>query len=200
MKAAELGKITLREEAVRLKTLLRVVADITPRDVHPDRTLIMLAYASMGLLFRGTVPRETVSLARCIQLLRQFPWMKARAFDFLSRLTGSAWPYLIGKWDELEAELERETGCRTEEYTYAPRTYRMLHEIVAQRCDKPFCSHPKDAHNYDGETFSGRCLVPGCNCGFFKPPRWAELGPITPKATPSASQPVPDQKGQSCTP
>ena len=177
MKTFALGKITLREEAVRLKTVLRIVADTTPRGARADRTLIMMAYASMGLHFRGTPPADTLSLARCIQLLEQFPWMREKAFTFLSNLTGSAWPYLVNKWDELKAELERETDCSTKENVYAPRTYRMLHDIVALRCDKAFCSHPKDAHFHDGKDFTGRCLVPGCACVYFRPPRCVDHQP-----------------------
>ncbi len=163
--------VTVREEAVRLKTILRVIADTTPRGARADRSVIMLAYAAMGLHFPGTAPTETASLARCIGLLKAYPWMRAKAFDFLSRLVGSAWPYLISKWDDLESELEYEIGGSTKKEAYAPRTYRRLHEISIQRCDKPFCSHPKDAHTYEKGDFTGRCSVAGCNCGFFKSPR-----------------------------
>jgi hypothetical protein len=167
--------ITLRETAARLKTVLRVVADTTPRGARADRALIMLAYASIGLHFPGTPPTGTVQLARCIALLNQFPWMREKAFAVLSALPGSAWPHIIRQWDELEAELEQETGCSPKPEDHAPRTYRMLHGIIIQRCDNPRCSHPKDAH--DGKDFTGRCAIPGCVCGFFRPPHYAGVGP-----------------------
>jgi hypothetical protein len=162
--------VTVREEAVRLKTILRVVADTTPRGARADRTLIMLAYAAMGLHFPGSAPEDTVQLARCIALLKAYPWMREGAFSFLTNLAGSAWPCLIAQWDKLAAELEDETGSSTEPTAYAPRTYRMLHEINLHRCDKPFCSHPRDAHTYEDGGFKGRCSVAGCNCGFFRAP------------------------------
>jgi hypothetical protein len=174
--------VTIREEAVRLKTVLRIVADTTPRAARADRTLIMLAYASMGLLFPGTAPTDTVSLARCIALLKQFPWMKEKAFALLGNLTSSAWPYLIAKWDDLEGVLSNETGCSMKSEAHAPRTYRMLHEITIQRCDKPFCAHPKDAHFHDGKDFIGRCTVPGCACGFFRSPHCAGVRPAAEKS------------------
>jgi hypothetical protein len=127
----------------------------------------MLAYAALGLHFPGTAPTDTASLARCITLLRLYPWMRERAFAFLGGITGSSWPYLIAQWDALELELDLETEGSD---AYAPRTYRMIHELTIQRCDKPFCSHPKDAHTHDGKDFSGRCTVAGCACGFFRKP------------------------------
>jgi hypothetical protein len=173
-------RITIREEAVRLKTVLRVIADTTPRGARADRSLIMLAYASMGLHFPGTAPTDTASLARCVSLLKMYPWMRERAFAFLGGLAGSAWPYLISKWDELARELDHETGCSIKSEAYAPKTYRRLHELTIQRCDKPFCSHPKDAHTHQEGDFKGRCSVAGCACGFFRAPHLDSSEPTKP--------------------
>jgi hypothetical protein len=167
--------VTVREKTVRLNTILGVVAIATPRGAGADRTLIMLAYASMGLFFPGDAPTTTAQLAGCIALLKQFPWMRERAFAFLSNLAGSAWPFLISQWDSLESELEKETGCSIKEKAYAPHTYRRLHDIVIRRCIKPHCSHPKDAHVYEPKAggngdFTGRCTVAGCNCGYYRQP------------------------------
>ena len=176
-------RVTLREEAVRLKTVLRAVASLTPRGTaRADRSVIMLAYAALGMHFPGKAPATTEQLAHCIALLEAYPWMREKAFAFLSGLTGSAWPYVIARWDELVKTLDGETGCSTKEDARAPQTYRMMHELVIQRCDKPFCSHPKDAHDFeitDGKKgdFIGRCTVPGCVCGFFRTPRCAGVEP-----------------------
>ena len=71
----------------------------------------MLAYAALGLHFPGKAPTSIGQLSRCIALLQAYPWMREKAFAYLSGLTGSAWPYLIAHWDELVNNLESETGC-----------------------------------------------------------------------------------------
>lgn len=162
--------MTKREEAARLKTVLRVIAASTPRAERADRSLIMLAFASMGLHFPGTAPTKTDQLARCITLLRMHPWMREKAFAYLGGLVGSPWPYIVRQWDRLEALLDAETGCSLKPDVYAPNTFELLHKIVSRRCAKPFCSHPMEVHTYDNGTFSGRCSIPGCACGFYVAP------------------------------
>jgi hypothetical protein len=131
----------------------------------------MLAYASVGLIYPGEAPRTTAQLVKCATLLNSQPWMREPAFEFLSNLAGSAWPYVIAQWDELIALLSADQDQGFNPSQYAPHAYARLHAITSRLCGKPHCIHPLEDHAFEQGAHCGPCSVEGCKCGYYKPPR-----------------------------
>jgi hypothetical protein len=124
----------------------------------------ILSYASMRLRYHGEAPRKPFELACCIRLLNDHPWMREPAFEFLSNLKNSDWPYLIAAWDDLAAVVRSEVGDIEDARPdcYAPKTSVRMRAVMARRCDKPHCSHSVEQHDN-----GAHCMVLGCNCGYF---------------------------------
>jgi hypothetical protein len=161
-------------ETFHLKTVLRVLAlNAKQRDHHnaPDQPLTMLTYAAMGLHYPGRAPQTTHELAHCAVVLKEFPWMRPRAFEYLSGLTGSAWPYIVAKWDKLLDLLDAETGCSEDPLAYAPHTHQLLQECITRRCGKVSCGHAPEDHTWTQAGYCGPCSIAGCKCGFYLTPQ-----------------------------
>jgi hypothetical protein len=163
---------TQREEIARLKVSLRLIATLMDisRKVEVERPAIMVTYAAFGLHFPASAPKTPAQLMCCINVLEAQPWMRRKAFEFLSRLADSDWPYLIAQWHRLEPQAIEELNWVADPDLYAPKTHAMLQAITAHRCTKPHCSHPRELHVAPprGKGEYGRCTVDGCNCEFFK--------------------------------
>ncbi len=157
--------ITLREHAARMNCVLHLTANAA---AIPQAVTILL-YASMRLRYPGNAPTKPAELAACIWLLREHPWMREPAFEFLLTAKNTAWPLLIAEWAELERIAEEEIGTprQIDPYLYAPRTFRFMREIVARQCDKAYCGHSIHQHARTETGKPSRCTVEGCKCGYF---------------------------------
>ena len=157
--------ITLREHAARMNSVLR----LTAKAAAIPRAVTVLAYASMRLLYPGNAPTKPAELAACIRLLRDHQWMREPAFDFLMAGKDAAWKILIAEWGALEETAIEEIGLprQIDPNVYAPRTFRLMREIVACQCDKAYCGHHVKQHARTETGKPSRCTVEGCKCGFF---------------------------------
>jgi hypothetical protein len=157
--------ITLREHAARMNSVLHLTAKASAI----PQAVTILSYASMRLRSPGSAPTKPAELAACIRLLNDHPWMREPAFEFLSAAKNSAWPLLIAEWAALEEIALEEMGTprQFEPDTYAPRTFRLMREIVACQCDKAYCGHHIKQHARNETGQPCRCTVEGCKCGYF---------------------------------
>jgi hypothetical protein len=158
--------ITLREHAARMRSVLH----LTVKAATVPQAVTVLSYASMHLSYPGNAPTKPGELAACVRLLTAYPWMREPAFEFLSSHHIGAWPLLIPEWDALTQIIGDEIGTarNVDPNVYAPRTFRLMREIVGRQCDKSYCGHSINdhAHTETGQHF-GRCTVAGCKCNYF---------------------------------
>jgi hypothetical protein len=155
--------ITLREEAARLKRVLRETAQA----VTVSKPATAIAYASLGLRYPGDAPKTPADLAACIRIMARHPWMIEPAFAYLAGQHDTAWPYLIPHWKELMQTVSAEVDIASGVDAYSPRTFEILRKLHARRCTKPHCNHPLESHTGHHSNQPGRCTVDGCKCGFF---------------------------------
>jgi hypothetical protein len=145
------------------------VLHLTAKASAIPQTVTVLSYASMRLRYPGSAPTKPAELAACIQLLREHPWMREPAFDFLCIHNIGAWPLLIAEWDALEEIVCQEIGTPRDirSDVYAPQTFRLMHEIIDCQCDKDYCGHNIKQHARTETGQPGGCTVEGCRCGWF---------------------------------
>lgn len=157
--------ITLREHAARMNSVLH----LTARATAIPTAVTVLSYASMRLHYPGDAPTRPAELAACIKLLRENPWMREPAFDLLGTARNTHWPLLINEWAALEETAVEEIGIprRYDPDVYAPRTFRLMCEIIACKCDKAYCGHHIKQHARTETGQPSRCTVEGCKCGYF---------------------------------
>ncbi len=157
--------LTLREQAARMNSVLH----LTAKAAAIPRAVTILSYASMRLRYPGDAPAKPAELAACIRLLRDHPWMREPAFEFLSAAKNSAWPLLIAEWTALEETALEEIGLprQYDPDAYAPRTFSLMREITSRQCDKAFCGHSVHQHARTEMGQPSRCTVEGCKCSYF---------------------------------
>jgi hypothetical protein len=148
---------------------MNCVLHLTAKAPAIPRAVTVLSYASMRLRYPGDAPTKPAELAACIRLLRDHPWMREPAFEFLSAVKNSAWPLLIAEWAALEETALEEIGLprQYDPDAYAPRTFSLMREIVARQCDKAYCGHHVNQHARTETGQPSHCAVEGCKCGFF---------------------------------
>lgn len=75
-------------------------------------------------------PSDPADLGRCLRLLRQFPELATRINEMAA--VGPVWAALVARWDELRACMESEVGLDWEKAQSAPRTYKLMKDIIAK--------------------------------------------------------------------
>lgn len=73
-------------------------------------------------------PHDGDDLGRCLRLLALVPEWTPRIGEMAQR--GPYWAALVPRWAELTALLAEETGPGFERYGRAPRTYKLMQEIL----------------------------------------------------------------------
>jgi len=87
-------------------------------------------------------PHDPADFGRCARLLRKHPEIREKAFSRLKSQGPVHWSRLIDRWDEIEAEMDKEVGIDWSKGKNAENTYNLIRSIIRPKHVTPNAVQP----------------------------------------------------------